>query len=114
MVEEALRLFRTQLIDAWDGLVEKSSFFAENPRWGKTVRKVKRTLEGSDTPLKLVAHTLWLQNLLASWGVLFGLGPNSVSSFTVQNPGINEAAARRLATLMSAALSLQYLIPYTE
>jgi hypothetical protein len=76
------------------------------------LRKIMKDIadiEDSTSIPDLLAFALWGQNMLAMWGVNFGIGivGEPVKEFYMTNPLVDEESSRRLAYALAATLQLQ-------
>jgi len=85
-------------------------------RWLKALRKQSEKLREGEGDLKrdivkVCGASLWIANVLGSLGVQFGLAPNKVFQFEVNNGQLDKAVTYELLQACAVCLSSQYLYP---
>jgi len=105
-MESIILLFRDRILDALDDFIIENGFTGETR---EMLNKSRKYIEKAVEPIQLCAGILHLMNLLASIGVIFGMGDAHISQFYIENPNIKEKTAKRLALLMSAGFTVQHL-----
>lgn len=80
-------------------------------KWhGQLMEKAKEAEDTCDTAIKVMASALWMFNMMASCGVMAGVGPESVSDQTdYENAKLDEKSTKRMLMIIQACLNLQYL-----
>jgi hypothetical protein len=77
----------------------------------RKIMKAAADIENSTSIPNLLGFALWAQNMLAMWGVNFGMGivGEPVKSFHLTNPNVDEECSRRLAQALADMLQLQFM-----
>jgi hypothetical protein len=60
------------------------------------------------TAIAVMGTAMWMFNMIANFGVMAGIGPNSVNLQGLA-PGLDEQSTKRLLLIISATMNLQYL-----
>jgi len=113
-----ISFFKNYLADKVVKFCEKHSHVDDEifQRWLKALRKQSEKLRETESDLKkdivkVCGTSLWIANVLGSLGVQFGLAPNKVSQFEVNNGYLDKAVTYELLQACAVCLSLQYLYP---
>jgi hypothetical protein len=77
----------------------------------RRLMKTATRFRDSESIPALVGFALWAQNMLAMWGVNFGMGVvgEPVKSFYLTNDAVDEECSRRLAQALADMLQLQFI-----
>lgn len=105
-LEEVIRLFRESLISAFKDWLKKNHQ-AIGDKWYDSLMK-KVTEADTDTAIKIMGTSMWMLNMIANFGVMAGVGPNSVNLQGL-NPALDEKSTKRLLIIISECMCLQYL-----
>jgi len=106
-MEDAIKLFRTQLFEAfWDWVETNKEAIGE--KWHKFHQKEGKHAENFDTAGGIMATSMWMFNMIANLGVSAGIGPNNVWIHQIDER-LDKKSTTRLLHLISFCLCLQYL-----
>jgi hypothetical protein len=77
----------------------------------RQLMKIATRVRDSESIPDLLGFALWAQNMLAMWGVNFGMGivGEPVKSFHLTNPNVDEECSRRFAQALADMLQLQFM-----
>jgi len=104
-MEDAIRLFRKSLFLAFYGWLEANK--AVIGEWYiRLFNEAKKS--DSNTAIKIVGTALWMFSMIANFGVLAGIGPNSVNLQHLDER-LDKKSTMRLLHLIASSMSLQYL-----
>jgi hypothetical protein len=107
-LEDVIRLFRKQLFSSFYEWLENNKE-AIGEKWFRQLSdKGKEAEDECDTAIKVMATSMWMFNSIANFGVLAGIGPNTVSLHEIAL-GLDDKSTKRLLHLIAASMSLQYL-----
>jgi len=100
-------MFRKTLFQAFFDWINKHEEVLG--KWyGKLLKEGKKAEDDCDTPLKIMATSMWIFNMIAQFGVQAGIGPNKVNLHKIPEE-LDEQLTKRLLHLCATCLSLQYL-----
>lgn len=105
-LEYAIRMFRESLLSAFKDWLEKNRETIGDKWYDNLLKQAKEA--DADTAIKIMSTALWIFNMVAEFGVLAGIGPNSLSIHEI-NPELDEASTKRLLLLIQSCMNLQYL-----
>ena len=104
-MEDAIRLFRKSLFLAFYGWLEANK--AVIGEWYiRLFNEAKKS--DSNTAIKIMGTALWMFNMTANFGVLAGIGPNSVNLQHLDER-LDKQSTMRLLYIIASCMSLQYL-----
>ena len=104
-MEDAIRLFRKSLFLAFYGWLEANK--AVIGEWYiRLFNEAKKS--DSNTAIKIMSTALWMFNMTANFGVLAGIGPNSVNLQHLDER-LDKQSTMRLLHIIASSMSLQYL-----
>jgi hypothetical protein len=111
-MESTIRLFRDTLFEAFWSWVETNKHVIDERMYNHLANEGKNAEDECNTTLRIMASALWMFNMVSSYGVMAGVGPDSVSDQTdYKGTGLDERSTKRLLLLIQACLNLQYLPP---
>jgi len=103
--EDIIRMFRTQLLDAFSDWLEKNRE-AIGDKWYEKLQK--QTWRECATPIEIMATSMWMFNMIAGFGVMAGIGPDHVSIHEIDKR-LDESSTKRLLLMIQSCMNLQYL-----
>jgi len=103
-VEDAIRLFRDTLLEAFESWLEKNRE-AIGDWYDKLQKQPWREM---CTPVEIMGTSLWMFNMIANCGVMAGIGPDKVSIHEIDKR-LDEQSTKRLLLMIQACMNLQYL-----
>ncbi len=106
-MQDAIKLFRTQLFDAfWDWVETNKEVIGE--KWYKFFQKEGKHAENVNTAGGIMATSMWMFSMIANLGVSAGIGPNRVQIHQIDKR-LNKKSSIRLLHIISCCMCLQYL-----
>jgi len=103
-MEDIIRLFRQSLVDAFSDWLEKNR--EAIGKWYESLQK--QPWRECATPIEIMGTAMWMFNMIASFGVLAGIGPDHVSIHEIDKR-LDETSTKRLLLVMQSCMNLQYL-----
>lgn len=76
----------------------------------RLLKQEKKAWDGADNAVHLIGIAMWMFNMISQFGILAGLGPNSVNLQHLPEE-FDEKLTKRMLLLCSSCLCLQYLPP---
>jgi len=107
-LESTLVMFKEGLFNAFHDWIKKHEDVIGDRWYNDLLKKEKEAWDSCTDAVKLIGTALWMFNMIAQFGVLTGLGPNSVNIQQIPK-GIDEQATKRILILISSCLYLQGL-----
>jgi len=105
-MEDAIRLFRKSLFLAFYGWLEANKAVIGEKWYIRLFNEAKKS--DSNTAIKIMGTALWMFNMVANFGVLAGIGPNSVNLQHLDER-LDKQSTMRLLHIIASSMSLQYL-----
>jgi len=114
-MENLLTLFYKSWSDAFKDWIEThqevigKKWYKKLNRQLKKIKKKQEKHENLTVP-KVIAYALWSFNMISSFGIMCGLGPEGPRLFDYSIPEcFDRKSTLRLLNICSACLNLQYL-----
>lgn len=107
-MEDLVRLFKKQLFSAFWDWVEKNKSQIGEKNYNWFLNKGKKAEDDCNTALKVMATALWIFSMISNFGVMAGIGPNSVHIENI-NANLDQESTKRLLHMCASCLSLQFL-----
>ena len=105
-MEDAIRLFRKSLFLAFYGWLEANKAVIGEKWYKRLFNEAKKS--DSNTAIKIVGTALWMFSMIANFGVLAGIGPNSVNLQHLDEH-LDKQSTMKLLHIIASSMSLQYL-----
>jgi len=106
-MESTLVMFKEGLFNAFHDWIVKHETVIGG-WYDKLLKLEKEAWDSCTDAIKLIGTALWMFSMISQFGVLAGLGPNSVNLQQIPE-GIDEKATKRVLLLCSSCLCLQGL-----
>ena len=110
-MEELVRMFRDSLFNSFYDWLEKNRDAVGEDLYEKLYDRAKEAEDAADNAIGVMAVAIWMLNMISGCGVFAGVGPEGYNLQYIENPKIDEGSTRRLLTVISACMNLQYLPP---
>jgi len=101
--EDIIRMFRTQLLEAFSDWLEKNKEAIGD--WYDKLQK--EDWRECATPIEIMATGMWMFMSVCNMGVLAGMGPDQVSIHEIREE-LDKPSTVRLLHLIKACMNLQY------
>ena len=92
--EDIIRLFRTQLLNAFSEWLEKNRE-AIGDKWYEQLQK--QPWRECATPVEIMGTAMWMFNMIADFGVLAGIGPDQVMPREIASKPIPIISAKQFS-----------------
>lgn len=110
-MEDVVKDCRERLFNTFYEWIEKNKDAIGEKWYTFLFNEAKRAEDLADNAIGVVGACLWMFNMVASCGVMAGLGPDKYDLQYFENPKIDEESTRKLLQTMVMCLNLQFLPP---